>query len=98
MSESQIENRLARMVRERGGLCYKFVSPGNRGVPDRIVITPAGRVIFVELKTSAGRLARIQKWQITEMKKRGCDVRTIRGLDEVKDFVNEVMPEGGGAQ
>lgn len=41
MKESQIERRLAVMVRERGGLCYKFVSPSNPGVPDRIIITPA---------------------------------------------------------
>ena len=45
MRESSIETHLVRMVRDRGGLCFKFVSPGNPGVPDRIVITPAGRKI-----------------------------------------------------
>ena len=40
MKESVIEARLVRLVRSRGGLCFKFVSPGNPGVPDRIVITP----------------------------------------------------------
>ena len=64
MKESQIERRLAVMVRERGGLCYKFVSPSNPGVPDRIIITPAGRTVYVELKTEIGRLAKIQEWQI----------------------------------
>ena len=63
MKESRIESRLVRMVRDRGGLCYKFVSPGNPGVPDRIVITPAGRTVYVELKTEVGRLAAIQKWK-----------------------------------
>lgn len=92
MKESQIEKRLVQLVCQRGGLCYKFVSPGNRGVPDRIVITPDGRVFFVELKTTTGLLEKIQRWQIDEMRKRGCDVRTIRGLDEVKAFVEEVMP------
>jgi len=90
--ESQIENRLTRLVRERGGLCYKFVSPGNRGVPDRIVITPVGRIIFVELKKKDGRLSKLQRWQISEMRRRGCDVRMIRGLDDVYAFVEEVMP------
>ena len=92
MKESAIEARLVRMVRDRCGLCYKFVSPGNPGVPDRIVITPAGRTIYVELKAETGRLARIQEWQIDEMRKRGADVRVLRGLDEVKRFVEEVMP------
>ena len=91
MKESRIESRLVRMVRDRGGLCYKFVSPGNPGVPDRIVITPAGRTVYVELKTEVGRLAAIQKWQHEEMRKRGADVRTLKGLDLVKAFVEEVF-------
>lgn len=92
MKESAIEARLVKMVRERGGLCYKFVSPGNPGVPDRIVITPEGRTIYVELKTEVGRLANIQKWQLGEMKARGAEVRVLKGLDQVKAFVEEVLP------
>ena len=91
MKESSIESRLVRMVRDRGGLCYKFVSPGNPGVPDRIIITPAGRTVYVELKTEVGRLAAIQKWQHEEMRKRGADVRTLKGLDQVRAFVEEVF-------
>lgn len=91
MKESAIEAKLVRMVRDRGGLCYKFVSPGNPGVPDRIVITPAGRTIYVELKTEVGRLANIQKWQLEELQKRGAEVRVVMGLDQVKEFVREVF-------
>lgn len=91
MKESQIENKLVCMVRERGGLCYKFISPCNPGVPDRIVITPTGKTIFVELKTEIGSLQRIQEWQLAEMRKRGCDVRVLKGLQAVKDFVKEVF-------
>lgn len=92
MKESAVEAKLVRMVRDRGGLCYKFVSPGNPGVPDRIVITPDGKTIYAELKTEVGRLAAIQKWQISEMQKRGMDVRVLKGLPEVRAFVEEVMP------
>lgn len=91
MRESSIESYLVRGVKERGGLCYKFVSPGNPGAPDRIVITPSGRIIFVELKTEVGRLAKIQKWQRREMEKRGADVRVLYGMDEVKEFLREVF-------
>ena len=90
--ESVIEARLVRLVRSRGGLCFKFVSPGNPGVPDRIVITPEGRTVYVELKTEVGRLAAIQKWQHEEMRKRGAEVRTLKGLDQVLAFVEEVLP------
>ena len=94
MLEKEIERRMVQMVKQRGGLCYKFVSPSNPGVPDRIIITPTGRVVFVELKTEIGRLSNIQKWQRAEMQKRGADVRVVKGWDAAKALVEEVMPNG----
>lgn len=91
MLEKDIEKRLGDLVKKRGGLYFKFVSPMNPGVPDRIVIAPDGRVIFVELKTEIGRLSSIQKWQIDRMKANGADVRKIAGMDQAKDFVREVF-------
>ena len=92
MLEKEIERRMCDLVRRRGGLTYKFTSPGNPGVPDRIVIPPAGIVWFVELKTEIGRLAKIQQWQKEELEKRGANVRVVRGWDAAKKFVDEVMP------
>ena len=86
MKESYIENYLVRKVKENNGLCLKFVSPGNPGVPDRIVITPDGRTIYVELKTEVGRLAKM-----SELEKRGADVRVLFGMDAVKEFLREVF-------
>ena len=91
MRESNIEARLVKLVRARGGLCYKFVSPGNPGVPDRIVITPEGRTVYVELKTEMGRLSALQKWQHRELRERGVDVRTLYGQSQVLAFVEEVF-------
>lgn len=93
MKESQIESYMVRKVKEHGGLCYKFVSPGNPGVPDRIVITPDGRSIYVELKTEIGRLTKVQKWQRSELEKRGVDVRALYGMDAVKEFLREVFTD-----
>lgn len=94
MKESQIEKSLVKRVKDCGGLCYKFVSPMNPGVPDRIIITPEGRTVFVELKTEVGRLANIQRYQIEEMRKRGADVRVAKGIEAVKDLVKEIFPGG----
>lgn len=91
MKESYIESYLVKKVKEHGGLCYKFVSPGSPGVPDHIVITPNGKTIYVELKTEIGRLAKVQKWQRSEMEKRGADVRVLYGMDAVKEFLREVF-------
>jgi len=50
VKESTIENYLVRRCKELGVLCYKFVSPSHRGVPDRLLIFPKGLVAFIELK------------------------------------------------
>lgn len=90
MKESTIEARLVREIRKRGGLCYKFTSPGSPGVPDRIVILPGGVTVYIELKTEIGRLANIQKWQIEELRKRGATVRVLKGMNQVLAFLEEV--------
>lgn len=96
MREAEIEARLVRGVKEAGGLCYKFVSPGNPGVPDRLILLPGGRILFVELKTPGGKLSNIQSWRIQEMRERDADVRVWKGLEPVRAFLKEIR-DGGGA-
>ena len=61
--EKSIEQNLVSVVRHHGGLCLKWVCPGWAGVPDRIVLLPGGRIIFVELKRpKGGVLSSRQKW------------------------------------
>ena len=90
MLEKEIERRLGEMLKRRGCIYDKFVSPENPGVPDRIVTLPGGHIIFLELKTEFGRLANIQKWQIDRRRKMGADVRVIKGWDQAQEFVREV--------
>ena len=71
MKESEIEARLVRGVKALGGVAYKFVSPGNVGVPDRVVVLPGGRVIFVELKAEVGRLSPMQRQQLARLRRLG---------------------------
>ena len=60
--EKEIESRLVRLVKRRGGLCLKWVCPGWLGVPDRICLMPGGRVFFVETKRPrGGKLSAMQK-------------------------------------
>jgi len=48
--ENLIEKKLVGEVKKAGGVAYKFVSPSSRLVPDRIVLLPGGRLVFVEYK------------------------------------------------
>lgn len=97
MREKEIEEKLRKAVKQMGGKAYKFVSPGNVGVPDRIVIMPGGRIYFVELKTASGRLTPVQQSQLVYLKNLGQDVRVLYGLSDVEDFIRELSKTGGGA-
>jgi hypothetical protein len=48
--ERDIEKRVKEYARSKGWLAYKWVSPGHSFVPDGILISPSGKVIFVEFK------------------------------------------------
>lgn len=50
MTEKDIERKLKKRVESLGCMCLKFVSPGYAGVPDRMILAPGGKIIFVELK------------------------------------------------
>jgi len=92
MTEKQIEAKMCLMIKNRGGLALKFVSPNSPGVPDRIVITPSGEIWFVELKTLIGRLAPMQRFQTSELQKRNARVRVIHGWEAARAFVDEIIP------
>lgn len=69
LRENIVEKELRLAVEAAGGLCYKWVSPGNNGVPDRIVVFPMGVICFVELKAKAGKLSPVQKAQLHKLAK-----------------------------
>ena len=86
MRESTFEAKFGKMVKRLGGLSYKWVSPGNAGVPDRIVFFPPGTWIgetlvegiwFVELKSTKGKLTPRQVHQHDLLRQRGAQVLTL---------------------
>lgn len=50
MLEKQIEAKVCDYAKTRGLLVYKFTSPARAAVPDRMFITPNGKVFFIEFK------------------------------------------------
>ena len=90
MREKEIEKILVNEVKRLGGRAYKWTSPGNDGVPDRIVILPDTRVIFVELKTDTGVLSPLQKVQISRLKKLGQWVEVVKGIQSLKVFFEDL--------
>jgi len=69
MRESEIERYFNWAVERLGGRTFKFVSPNQRGVSDRIACLPDGATWFVELKTKGGRLSDLQRIFAREMER-----------------------------
>ena len=91
LKESEIEGWLKSRIEKKGGLFIKFTSPGNDGVPDRIVMLPEGRTVFLELKTRYKKLSAVQKYQIRRLLKTGVEVAVIFGPDAAEDFLHDAL-------
>ena len=91
MLEKDIEKRLRRKVKKIGGEAYKFESPGNNGVPDRLIILPGGRAYMVETKKpKTGRVRKLQIYQQNKLRGLGMDVRVIYTNEQIDEFIAEV--------
>ena len=86
MLEKDVEAYLRKKVKAMGGRAYKWTSPGNAGVPDRIVVLPNGKVWFIELKRPGGRLSALQLAQINFLEKLGQNVCVIFTKEEVDEW------------
>lgn len=88
INERDVERYLIKECEKRGWLCWKFVSPGRRGVPDRIVIRP-GSVAFVEVKRKGGRVSPLQIRRIEELTRRGVAARVVETKGEIDEMIRE---------
>ena len=89
--ERVIEAYLRTESTRAGILCYKFTSPGNAGVPDRILVgrhlvNGATVIAFVEVKRPGGKTRPLQDIHLDRLRDRGAPalvVDTESGVDEL---------------
>ena len=73
--EKSLEQKVVKYAKAQGCLCYKFTSPGNRGVPDRIIIGPTGKVLFLELKAPGKKPTPLQFYTMQKLSEQGCSAK-----------------------
>ena len=88
IDERDVERYLVKECKKRGWLCWKFVSPGRRGVPDRVVIRP-GSVAFVEVKRKGGRVSPLQIRRIEELTRLLIPARVVETKGEIDEMIRE---------
>lgn len=92
--EREIERHLEKSVAQAGGMCLKFVPDNCVGMPDRLVVCPDGRVLWVETKKPVGgKLAPIQIHRHNQLRELKQTVVVCWTKDDVNDFVCENFPD-----
>lgn len=67
-AEKTLEQRIGALCKTHRVLYYKFVSPGQSGVPDRILVFPNGVVAFVELKAPGEKPRELQHYHLRKLR------------------------------
>ncbi len=85
--EKEIEQYLVRLVKAQGGFAFKFISTNHAGVPDRIVLLPQGKLIFVELKSKGKHPSKLQTVMFQKMEALGFPVHIIDSKEKAKELI-----------
>ena len=90
MREKFVEQRLAKAVRQSGGLALKFVSPNLNGVPDRLLLFPGGKLAFAEVKAPGEKPRPLQVHRIARLRELGFRVFVIDNVEQIGGVIREI--------
>ncbi len=91
MLEREIEKKVVKYAIDKNFLAYKFTSPSNRSVPDRLFISPTGKIFFIEFKRKNKLPTKLQAITINKFKLRNVDVSVIDDYETGKLLINEYI-------
>jgi hypothetical protein len=94
MRERDVEQALVRAAKSAGGLAVKFIAPGMSGVPDRIVLLPHARVVFVELKAPHQRPRATQRIILRWLYHMGFKTATVDNKITAKRLIERSIYHG----
>jgi hypothetical protein len=90
--ERDIEQYLVRQVAKMDGKAYKWSSPGNRAVADRLCFFPKGNLVIVECKAPSKKPTPLQFKVLKSLNVLGYNVVVIDTKEKV-DTLCQVMKE-----
>lgn len=89
--ESLIEKLVVTYAQSKGCYVRKFSSPSHVGVPDRIFLTPAGVVFFIEIKAPGKEPTALQARELQEINKRNGNAHWTHSVDKGKRLVDRYL-------
>lgn len=91
MRESAIERYFVSRVQLLGGRVIKLNSASMKGLPDRMVLMPEGRIYFAELKAPGKKPRPLQKAVHSMLMNMGFNVFVIDTKEKVGEFINAIQ-------
>ena len=91
MREKELERKLVTAVKRRGGICPKFVSPGNDGMPDRLVLLPGRHFGFVEVKAPGEKLRALQLARHRQLRELGFPTYILDEEEKIGGILDEIQ-------
>ena len=92
MRERDIEKAVCRWAEKNGWLAFKWVSPQNRGVPDRLFIKD-GRVVAIEFKAPGKKPTPSQELVHDILQDAGLEVYVIDNVEAGRLVLGTVPAE-----
>ena len=79
MTEQQIQSKRIKQLEDEGYYVIKLVKTNKNGIPDLVAIPKGSEVLFSEVKTSKGKVSKLQEYRLKELKEHGCRTEVYRG-------------------
>lgn len=83
VSEKQIEKAITAHAKKQGWLSWKLVCPSTAGVPDRIILKPGGKAVFIEVKAPGQKPRPLQRRRLNQLRQLGFTALVIDSLDQI---------------
>lgn len=90
MLEKDIERKVCDYAKKKDILSYKFSSPARAAVPDRLFVTPQGRVFFIEFKRPGAKATVAQQREHLKLMERNVKVFVIDDIDKGRAVIDAI--------
>jgi hypothetical protein len=88
--EAKLEKAIGDFARSNGCLYYKFSSPSNRGVPDRIIIAPTGKILFLEIKAPGEIPTKLQGREMHRINSNNANADWVDNIEKAKQLISKL--------
>lgn len=93
MLESEIEQRCVKIAKDHNCILLKIQKA--TGYPDRLLLSPKGKMMFMELKRPGGTLRPLQQHILLKLQHMGYPAQMIDSVDQFKLCLQDLLVPPG---